>query len=615
MYGWIVDGITSLFEPVEGQKPTGWPANVTREIHTPAAATAKVQRQESHARPAKRNYQSVHAADNVAQIDQVEIKRQKRDVVLSFVKKTVAGVARLFRLHRPPSPTGKKHSHYADIQIGPVALMGIDELNTSWTSSSDWMMDKQPASGLCEREKGGVNMFPSSTPPLLKKQASSAVAERGKERENPRRRSVQLLPSWSSLGAGTGPSNPDPVGLGSGAHRGHRTCLAVEQALKESDREHYRRLVEMVSEKYSKSQPLPFNRTKPQGGPLSQDAHRPALLGRTSESAAMKPGPLRAPSSVIMWRDVSSAKQTKDRRGEMWINKTLIGSVDTQATGGATQSEVDLSAEVAARLSLQDRETPALAQTDAHATHPTHTRHSDEDLPRLTKEMAVEVSRALAQRDPNLVLSSAFKLRITQRDLATLQETSWLNDEVINFYLSLVAARSSAQGSGGLRVYAFSTFFFPKLRGGGAGGGGQPGGHSAVRRWTKAVDLFQYEVLLVPLHLGVHWSLAVVDFKSRSVRSYDSMGQRHDDICSMLLLYLKEEHKAKKEREMDISKWFIGSMRASEIPQQKNGSDCGVFACKYADYISQGRPLTFRQCHMPLFRKLMIWEILNQRLL
>lgn len=44
--------------------------------------------------------------------------------------------------------------------------------------------------------------------------------------------------------------------------------------------------------------------------------------------------------------------------------------------------------------------------------------------------MAAEVSGALAQSDPNLVLSAAFKLRITQRDLATLQEGGWLNDEV-----------------------------------------------------------------------------------------------------------------------------------------------------------------------------------------
>lgn len=44
--------------------------------------------------------------------------------------------------------------------------------------------------------------------------------------------------------------------------------------------------------------------------------------------------------------------------------------------------------------------------------------------------MMAEVSCALSQSDPNLVLSAAFKLRITQRDLATLQEGGWLNDEV-----------------------------------------------------------------------------------------------------------------------------------------------------------------------------------------
>lgn len=47
--------------------------------------------------------------------------------------------------------------------------------------------------------------------------------------------------------------------------------------------------------------------------------------------------------------------------------------------------------------------------------------------------MAQEVTSALAQNDPNLVLSAAFKLRITQRDLATLQEGGWLNDEVGRF--------------------------------------------------------------------------------------------------------------------------------------------------------------------------------------
>ncbi|XP_020360192.1 ubiquitin-like-specific protease 1C isoform X3 [Oncorhynchus kisutch] len=548
MYGWVVDGLSSLFEPITGQKHSGWPGlNVGGEIDS--------QRQDSNARPTKRNYQSIHVSGNVSQSEPVAIKRRRKDII-SFVKKTVAGVAGLLRLRDPLSPASERNRRYTGSQ-GPVGLMGIDELHTSWMSSSDWKMEKPTVGG----ERGGLGLLQGASPPLRKHSGSvlgPGNPDRGRDGDEPQRRSLQLLPSRPTLGVGigTGPRSSDL--LPPTPNRTHRQCLAVEEALKESDKEHYRRLLEMVSDKYSKSQPLPFTRTKPQGATFTQDGHRMAILGRTYESVTPKTGPLRANPSVYMWRDTSSAKQTRDMRGELWLSKPLSAAVDTQPASNATQKqpELDLSAEVAARLNLVDREKP---------TH-TDTLNSAEELPRFSKEMAVEV---------------------------------------INFYLSLVMIHSSSAGQG-LKVYSFSTFFFPKLHG---------GGHSAVKRWTKAVDLFQYDIILVPLHLGVHWSLAVINFNSRTVRSYDSMGQRHDDICSLLLLYLREEHKARKNQDLDACKWTVGSLRASEIPQQKNGSDCGVFACKYADYIAQGRPLNFRQCHMPLFRKLMIWEILNQRLL
>lgn len=605
MYGWIVDGISSLFEPITGQNPTEWPGkgNVSEEGPTrPAAA----RRQESHCRPAKRNYQSVHVADSVCQSDQVQAKRSRRDVVISFVKKTVAGVAGLLRLRKPLTTKCEKPRQYEDTQ--PVTLMGIDELHTSWLNSTDWKMDK-PVAGMNER--GGKNPFQSSSPPLMRKYSGTALSaglpDRGKDRE--RRGSLQLLPSRPAIRVGT--SNSDPTCNGFGHNRCYKPSLTVEEAIKQNNKEHYRRLVEMVTEKYSKSQPLPFNQTKPQDESLSQVDHKTAASGKTFESVPRKMGYTAAPS-VFTWRTMSA---TKDRWGGLTFSKSFSGAFeDTQSVRCAKQkqaAELDLSAEVATRLNLVDRDTSAVSLPDTHSAHTPHARHSDEDIPRLTKEMAVEVNGALAQSDPNLVLSAAFKLRITQRDLATLQEGGWLNDEVMNFYLSLVMERCSGE-AGRLRVYSFSTFFFPKLRGGGAG---QPGGHAAVKRWTKAVDLFLFDLILVPLHLGVHWAMAVIDFKSKTVKSYDSMGQRHDDICSLLLLYLKEEHKAKKGRELDGAKWTVGSLRAGEIPQQKNGSDCGVFACKYADYIAKGRPLTFKQCHMPLFRKLMMWEILNQKLL
>ena len=33
-----------------------------------------------------------------------------------------------------------------------------------------------------------------------------------------------------------------------------------------------------------------------------------------------------------------------------------------------------------------------------------------------------------------------------------------------------------------------------------------------MKRWTRKVDVFSYDILLVPVHLGMHWCLAVVDF-------------------------------------------------------------------------------------------------------
>uniref|UniRef100_A0A1A7WYE3 SUMO1/sentrin/SMT3 specific peptidase 2 n=1 Tax=Iconisemion striatum TaxID=60296 RepID=A0A1A7WYE3_9TELE len=599
MYGWIVGGISSLFEPISGQNSTEWSGkrnDSEKEPTRPGVKTAP-RLQESGGRPVKRNYQSVHVAD-VCQRDPVEVKRPRRDVVISFVKKTVVGLAGLLRLRKPLPKKCENANQHKETQ--PVTLIGIDELHTSWISCTDWRMDK-PVGGV--NNKGGKNLFQSSQPSLLRKYSGTALPAGLSDRE--KRGSLQLLPSRPAGRVGS--ASPELACSGFGHNRCYKPSLTVEEAIKQSNKEHYRRLLEMVTDKYSKNQPLPFNQTKPHEASLSQAAHKTSASEKTFESVSRRVGCPTAPT-IIPYRNASAAK---DRWGGLTFSGTFDDPQSVRCSKQKQIAEVDLSTEVATRLHLVDRDTSAVVLPETPPTYVSHSRHGEEDVPRLTKEMAAEISEALAQSDPNLVLSAAFKLRITQRDLATLQEGGWLNDEVINFYLSLIMERSSGK-AGQIKVYSFSTFFFPKLRG---GGGGQPGGHTAVKRWTKAVDIFVFDLILVPLHLGVHWAMAMIDFKSKTVKSFDSMGQRHDDICRLLLLYLKEEHRVKKVKELDSTKWTVGSLKTGEVPQQKNGSDCGVFVCKYADYIAKAKPLTFKQCHMPLFRKLMMWEILNQKLL
>ncbi|KAJ8256163.1 hypothetical protein COCON_G00200270 [Conger conger] len=605
MYEWIVDSISSFFGHHTEQRCTSWPRN--NNLQLPTAGTLNGQSQENLSRPAKRNYQSIHSPDGRA--EHLEVKRPKRDVVVSVVRKTVAGVAGLLRLQNPFANAHSKEKTACVPNEVSLEEVGVDEISNNTFNSLISNME-------VKREKPmerALLHFHQSSQPSTRKHNGTALYPGNSEKTRLRhqRQSLQLLPRPDPRGTATSDTEPPLLAL---PPQSHKPQLAVEEALKESDREHYKLLVEMVSEKYTNNKPLPCGRVKPFITPLPLDMHKSAIFSKTCNTSTSRPGPMKANLSASVWRDGSSARQTKDR----WCD-CLVGckSSENGRVDGRTAmkeklpsqparlnlGDLDLSSDIAARLNLGDH-----AAVPSHfAVHPRKAAADGgvrQEFPVLTKEMLQEVSQALGQKDPNLVLSSAFKLRITQRDLATLRDSSWLNDEVINFYLNLVMSRSE-QG-GGRKVYAFSTFFFPKLRG---------GGHAAVRRWTKAVDLFLYDLILAPLHLGVHWSLAVIDLKAKSVKYYDSMGQRHDHICSLLLRYLKDEYMAKKGKGLEVSKWVVSSLKSSEIPQQNNGSDCGVFTCKYADYIARGQPLTFTQSNMPYFRNKMIWEILNQRLL
>ncbi|XP_051947993.1 sentrin-specific protease 1-like isoform X2 [Xyrauchen texanus] len=225
------------------------------------------------------------------------------------------------------------------------------------------------------------------------------------------------------------------------------------------------------------------------------------------------------------------------------------------------------------------------------------------EFPELTEDMGREVSRALRGGSQDEVLSEGFRLTITRKDLQTLNHLNWLNDEVINFYMNMLVERSKQPYLPS--VYTFNTFFFPKLR---------SSGYSAVRRWTKKVDIFSVDIILVPVHLGVHWCLSVVDLRKKSITYFDSMGGSNDEACRILLKYLKQESDDKRGQDLDTSEWTLKSKKRN-IPQQMNGSDCGMFTCKYAEYITKDRQITFTQKHMPYFRRRMVWEILHQKLL
>ncbi|XP_026529727.1 sentrin-specific protease 1 [Notechis scutatus] len=289
--------------------------------------------------------------------------------------------------------------------------------------------------------------------------------------------------------------------------------------------------------------------------------------------------------------------RTRERLRQIEEQKALALQFQNQRLRLQKDISVPESINLHLRVPLE-KEIPVIVPED------NKTVDSEDEFPGITEEMEKEIKNVLRSGNQDEVLSEAFRLTITRKDIQTLKHLNWLNDEIINFYMNMLMERSKQKGFP--TVHAFNTFFFTKLK---------TAGYPAVKRWTKKVDIFSVDILLVPIHLGVHWCLAVTDFRKKTITYYDSMGGSNSEACKILLQYLKQESLDKKRKEFDTNGWMLLCKRSQEIPQQMNGSDCGMFACKYADCITKDKPINFTQQLMPYFRKRMVWEILHRKLL
>lgn len=220
-------------------------------------------------------------------------------------------------------------------------------------------------------------------------------------------------------------------------------------------------------------------------------------------------------------------------------------------------------------------------------------------LPELPEDSTNLIKSSLSS-PPSTTLIERFCIPITPRDLRTLMGASWLNDEIINFYFEMISERSAGT------VHVMNTFFYTKLK---------DSGYASVRRWTKKVDIFARNRVLLPVHLGVHWCMAEIDMPGKRILYYDSLHGSNELCLQLLLDWLKSEHSDKKLTPLpDAEDWQL-LIPHSSTPTQQNGYDCGVFTCVTAEYRSRNAGLFFSQADMPYFRQRLAYEIVTGRLL
>lgn len=216
------------------------------------------------------------------------------------------------------------------------------------------------------------------------------------------------------------------------------------------------------------------------------------------------------------------------------------------------------------------------------------------------QEEVAKIHSVLQLPKADIVLS-AFSLNLRAGEIAALYGDKWLNDNIINYYLQMIRQRSrekrASNTPGYLKVEIVNTFWYPKLA---------TDGFSSVSRWTRNANIFDQDIVLVPVHLGNHWCLAVIDVRKKRVNYYDSLHAKNEYCLHLLRQFLIEESMDKKGQKLDISKWQFKCVEDS--PLQRNGHDCGVFLCITAEYLSRNAQLTFTQADISYFRRRMLLQ-------
>ena len=145
--------------------------------------------------------------------------------------------------------------------------------------------------------------------------------------------------------------------------------------------------------------------------------------------------------------------------------------------------------------------------TSARMTRMTRRKRSYADPDQFEKPSVVKYSKThgLGPRwtEP-LIWPRNGKKRVTVEfnDLERLDEEEFLNDSLVEFALRWLRREKDDPPN----IYWFNTYFFEKI----SKGKGRQIDYNGVKKWTKDIDLFSYDYVVVPINENYHWYLVII---------------------------------------------------------------------------------------------------------
>jgi sentrin-specific protease 1 len=116
------------------------------------------------------------------------------------------------------------------------------------------------------------------------------------------------------------------------------------------------------------------------------------------------------------------------------------------------------------------------------------------------------------------------------------------------------------------------------------------------------------EIIVIPInHINSHWTVVSVHLEEKKMVYYDSLSNNDDGkYIVKTLTHLFNDFLNLKE------KW---KYELAKTQKQSNSTDCGIFLCKFMDYIVRKEPIKFHVDDMSYFKMLIGIEFIQGEVL
>ncbi|KAJ2239544.1 SUMO1 sentrin specific peptidase 1, partial [Coemansia sp. RSA 475] len=358
-------------------------------------------------------------------------------------------------------------------------------------------------------------------------------------------------------------STPRSSGKPHGSARRKRTKDRVRKANEKYEREQHGRQQRRRQGVARKSLLGGLGSSKSRNLSLVHEYTTPSVWNSGASARRDSLGALSTTTSMSLYGATPTRKYTgADDRGDTQSILSVDSSLHYRRSSSALTSRLATPTKPAAtsttdlwfaRLRKKIEDTLLVSSPAPHISTPAYDRLVREEagfdarIAKARSDMAftlpADAPKVIAQAESAGFTAELNNVPVTARDILTLGDGKWLNDEVINFYMQLIIDRSR-QMPALPKIHAFNTFFFSTL---------SDNGYARVRRWTRRIKLFEHDMVIVPVHLGVHWCCAVIDFRAKSIVYYDALLGDNPKCLRLLLNYLHEESKDKCGADFDES--------------------------------------------------------------